>query len=119
MRISDWSSDVCSSNLLAQALNRHPTGAVNAGHAQDDRCARDGVFGLPCLQCTFGIEPPPAPLALWVQRRIFIDPVAAEFAVHRSSHAIDDALAPPALRRTPAPPAHLGPAADRGRRTPD
>src|SRR3546814_7820022 len=102
MRISDWSSDVCSSNLLAQALNRHPTGAVNAGHAQDDRCARDGVFGLPCLQCTFGIEPPSAAIAFWVQRRIFIDPVAAAIAVHRRCRDIDDALDRSALRREPA-----------------
>src|SRR3546814_6355356 len=49
MRISDWSSDVCSSDLHVEHLGGKPPGRVHAGKAvrpmKLDRAARDfGVF---------------------------------------------------------------------------
>src|SRR3546814_13632557 len=57
MRISDWSSDVCSSDLPGKTVDRWRAYQANEyGHIALE-CALNGLIGLQCESYTNGIEP--------------------------------------------------------------
>src|SRR3546814_16370914 len=65
MRISDWSSDVCSSDLLIRAVQRYSAPGEKIGqHSMHDRCAQLSLDIVANYRhASFGKAPPPLRIA--------------------------------------------------------
>src|SRR3546814_121896 len=97
MRISDWSSDVCSSDLLVTAERDAYVAGFTLLAAMGRAEARDlNLFGGTLFEPGFSRKTTPGPPAL------DIDPDSGiEFVPAAPGHSVDDGVPPTAVRPAP------------------